>query len=643
MATGGNEKNFPPQRFSTGYKDRLLQRRIHERTVSADLVRKENTKSVCNLSDTILNGFEVLWRQNLMCDLVLTSQTKAFQVHKILLVTCSDYFYDLFVEKKYSAKETDFSDIKPDVLEGILECMYTGKIHLTDGNTESVLAAASKLGFFNVKDVCEEFLVSTATLKNCLRMLDIAFRFSLNNLCDTSLEISAKSYKLISRRSRYKELPVDQIMALLKRDDLAADDELEVFRCMLMWIDHDRVDRLEHAAHLMTAVRLPLLPASVIVDSVESVEYLMNIPECQNLVKEALHYHCMPARQSVLQSSRTLPRKPVHQPCLLISGGAPRLMRESVSDDIYRYSFLEERWETVSTIPGERHHHAVAVLGGFLYVAGGERTNNHKSPENTVYRYDPRTNAWLAVASMKYKRQSFQLVALNGMLYAIGGRMDKNESLDIVERYNPNTDKWEEVAPLCSPKRCVAAAVLNGRIYVVGGSGDKMVSSKVERYHPAENKWQTRKPLTIPRFFPQLVQVKGSLLVIGGATINSEGTISCVEAVEKYSPTADTWKFVCNMLTPRAEFGCCMLDDVVYVAGGYNWNNGERLTSVESLDLDTMIWTSVSNISRPLTGIACCTLTLYFDRSDREAILMRKSRSPRSTNDFVALETTITD
>lgn len=82
---------------------------------------------------------------------------------------------------------------------------------------------------------------------------------------------------------------------------MAADDELDVFRSMLIWIDHERVERLEHAANLMTAIRLPLLPASVIVDSVESVEYLMNIPECQTLVKEALHYHCMPARQSVLQ------------------------------------------------------------------------------------------------------------------------------------------------------------------------------------------------------------------------------------------------------------------------------------------------------------------------------------------------------
>ena len=160
-----------------------------------------------------------------------------------------------------------------------------------------------------------------------------------------------------------------------------------------------------------------------------------------------------------------------------------------------------------------------------------------------------------------------------------------------------------------------------------------MVSSRVERYHPAENRWQPRKALTIPRFFAQLVQVKGSLLVVGGATIDSEGTISCVEAIEKYSPTADTWTYVCNMLTPRAEFGCCVLDDNMYISGGYNWNSGERLSSVECLDLDTTIWTTLTSACHPLTGVACCALTLFFDYSDKDMVTMRKSRSPKNTAD----------
>lgn len=212
MATGGTDKNYPSSKRNPGYLDRLIQKRLSVRPETG----RSSTRSVCNLSDTVLNGFEVLWRQKLMCDLVLTSQTKAFNVHKILLVTCSDYFYELFVDKKYTPKEIDFSDIPPDVLEGILECMYSGKVRLTDGNTESILSAATKLGFFIVKDVCEDFLVTTVLLKNCLRMLDMSFKFNLNRLGETSLELAAKSFKIITRRSRYKELPFDQIVALLK-------------------------------------------------------------------------------------------------------------------------------------------------------------------------------------------------------------------------------------------------------------------------------------------------------------------------------------------------------------------------------------------------------------------------------------------
>lgn len=65
----------------------------------------------------------------------------------------------------------------------------------------------------------------------------------------------------------------------------------------------------------------------------------------------------------MLQSPRTLPRKPLHLPCLLISGGAPRLLRETVSNHVSRYNTVSDTWESVSSIPDERHHHA-----GMLFI-----------------------------------------------------------------------------------------------------------------------------------------------------------------------------------------------------------------------------------------------------------------------------------
>ena len=63
---------------------------------------------------------------------------------------------------------------------------------------------------------------------------------------------------------------------------------------------------------------------------------------------------------------------------------------------------------------------AVAVLGGFIYVVGGESQNNMKTPINKAYRFDPRTGSWLKIADMKKARESFQLCVLTNMLYAIG-------------------------------------------------------------------------------------------------------------------------------------------------------------------------------------------------------------------------------
>lgn len=63
---------------------------------------------------------------------------------------------------------------------------------------------------------------------------------------------------------------------------------------------------------------------------------------------------------------------------------------------------------------------SVAVLNGFLYVAGGEASNDTCEPMRSVCRYDPRNCSWLTVASMQNCRQSFQLGVLNGALYAVG-------------------------------------------------------------------------------------------------------------------------------------------------------------------------------------------------------------------------------
>lgn len=92
----------------------------------------------------------------------------------------------------------------------------TEKVRVSENIVEQTLHAASRLGFYLIQEACEEFLMENTNLKNCLKMLERAFKFSLGKLTEKSLEIAAKYFKVISKRSRFKELPVEQMVSLLQ-------------------------------------------------------------------------------------------------------------------------------------------------------------------------------------------------------------------------------------------------------------------------------------------------------------------------------------------------------------------------------------------------------------------------------------------
>ena len=56
-------------------------------------------------------------------------------------------------------------------------------------------------------------------------------------------------------------------------------------------------------------VRLPLLSPQYIADNIENQPLLQDDAECHHLILEAMKYHLLPERRSLLQSTRTCPRK----------------------------------------------------------------------------------------------------------------------------------------------------------------------------------------------------------------------------------------------------------------------------------------------------------------------------------------------
>ena len=52
----------------------------------------------CHHGNTVVDGFQRLWMDALMCDTQLLVQGQTFNVHRSYLAACSQYFFSMFTE-----------------------------------------------------------------------------------------------------------------------------------------------------------------------------------------------------------------------------------------------------------------------------------------------------------------------------------------------------------------------------------------------------------------------------------------------------------------------------------------------------------------------------------------------------------------
>ena len=112
-------------------------------------------------------------------------------------------------------------------------------------------------------------------------------------------------------------------------------------------------------------------------------------------------------------------------------------------------------------MPRGQSGHAAAVMGGKIYVTGGEAGLEDESSVNSVYVYDPQADAWAQLATMGIVRRYHASAAVGGKLYVFGGRgAGASGLLSTAEVYDPASDSWAQVTSLTSARSLFAAAAL---------------------------------------------------------------------------------------------------------------------------------------------------------------------------------------
>lgn len=140
-------------------------------------------------------------------------------------------------------------------------------------------------------EACARFLASSLHPENCVGILRLADTHSLVELKARVQEYIVQNFGHVVKHDEVLELPLDVLMELLRRDELAVSDEECVYEAAMRWVKACHTERLPSLAQVLTHVRLPLLEPCYFLEKVESDAMIRSCTEVFPLLQEARAYH----------------------------------------------------------------------------------------------------------------------------------------------------------------------------------------------------------------------------------------------------------------------------------------------------------------------------------------------------------------
>nr|XP_044626623.1 actin-binding protein IPP isoform X4 [Equus asinus] len=502
------------------------------------------------------------------CDVHLQVGKETFQVHRLVLAASSPYFAALFTGgmKESSKDVVQILGIEAGIFRILLDFIYTGIVNVGVNNVQELIVAADMLQLTEVVNLCCEFLKGQIDPLNCIGVFQFSEQIACHDLLEFTENYIHVHFLEVHSGEEFLALTKDQLIKILRSEELSIEDEYQVFLAAMQWILKDLGKRRKYVVEVLDPVRFPLLPPQRLLKYIEGVSDFNLRVALQTLLKEYCEVCKSPKENKFcgfLQTSKVRPRKKARK-YLYAVGGYTRLQGGRWSDSralscVERFDTFSQYWTTVSSLHQARCGLGVAVLGGMVYAIGGGWVGAEIG--NTIERFDPDENKWELVGNMAMSRYYFGCCEMQGLIYVIGGINNEGIELRSFEVYDPLSKRWSPLPPMGTRRAYLGVAALNDCIYSVGGWNETQDAlHTVEKYSFEEEKWVEVASMKVPRAGMCVVAVNGLLYVSGGRSSSHDflapGTL---DSVEVYNPHSDTWTEIGNMITSRCEGGVAVL------------------------------------------------------------------------------------
>lgn len=239
-------------------------------------------------STLLQDGLKELLNENKLIDCILKVGDRSIPCHQLILAACSPYFRELYFSmdgEEVGKRDVVLEDLDPNIMEAIVNYMYSAEIDINDNNVQDILTVANRFQIPSVFTVCVNYLQKKLTKKNCLAVYRLALMLNSQRLAITARDYIADRFEIMSKDEDFLELASHELFAIIGTDVLNVEKEELVFETLMRWIRKDKEKRVKSLEEAFECVRFRLLPEKYFKEKVEKDELIKADPEILKKIK----------------------------------------------------------------------------------------------------------------------------------------------------------------------------------------------------------------------------------------------------------------------------------------------------------------------------------------------------------------------
>ena len=521
----------------------------------------------------LLKRLNVQRKQDYLCDITLvTNDDRELKAHRNVLSAASSFFCKLLQSDMKENREgiIRFEEISGSVLEDVLEFIYTGTVAVTQENAKELIVAGNYLIIPSLKTVSGRFLEAEMSDSNCISTFYFAEKYDCVELIGNSMKFIHENFASVGEMDEFLSLEAREVTRWISSGKIAVGAEVDVFKIIVQWVEHNKSERKAYFEELFGHVRLDFLSRDCLQDVVTN-ELVRDSAVCLRLTVDAIVKMATFTNEDDLPQS---PRKGMETRVILACGGK------------FTFCFIPEKnqWKRLPDGSTERNQKTqMLTFRDQLYTF---------KDFSKAEKYDPVFDGWSKSDLRDVSADSAIVTVVKGDIYAI--EVNKPVGKSTIKRYNVERCTWQTVVE--SPQGCrngSCVIVGDSYLYLLGGStpGNASYVSKAERFNIAETQWEEIADMQQGRGGAFGVASEEKIFVAGGLNEKNKVTKKC----EMYNVSTNEWQFIGSLNTWRVYGSMVCLNGTCFVLGGTK-NNRDRLLSVECYDSAQDKWIEKASI-----------------------------------------------